>query len=68
MPHTTYELVLRCHDGIYLYIDLPLSLDIIKEKLREHPKFPYTTTDGRMYQTSEIVFLRDKHTLECLPL
>lgn len=63
-----YEIILRCHDGVYLYVDLPLSEDTIKEKLKERPNFPYTTREGSTYTTSEIISFRDKATREEIPL
>lgn len=62
------ELILKCHDGIHLYVDLPLSLDTIREKLKEHPNFPYSTREGITYTTSEIICLRDKATHETIPI
>lgn len=62
------EIILKCHDGVYLYVDLPLSLDTIKDKLKERPNFPYTTSEGITYTTSEIISFRDKATREEITL
>jgi hypothetical protein len=63
-----YEIILKCHDGVYLYVDLPLSLETIKSKLKEHPSFPYTTKEGITYTTSDIISFRDTDTREEIPL